>query len=152
MSMPTAAASSTTTATTGSTTTTTTTGMTASAPVLDTGVLKIDVPRLPADIRKQFYRDLQSLTHYVDRDLRQRITSVHANAKLISAQSKHIRGQTFALVKETRKWEETAGKASAILKEAGDVQNWAEILEVELSALEETLRIVDGRENDEPVT
>ncbi|KAK9375004.1 uncharacterized protein V1513DRAFT_431432 [Lipomyces chichibuensis] len=129
------------------------TDMTASAkPALDTGVLKIDVPRLPADIRKQFYRDLQSLTHYVDRDLRQRITSVHANAKLISSQSKHIRGQTFALAKETRKWEETAGKASAILKEAGDVQNWAEILEVELSALEETFRIVDGRENDEPVT
>ncbi|KAJ8097060.1 hypothetical protein POJ06DRAFT_262424 [Lipomyces tetrasporus] len=134
------------------TATTTTASTAAPAPAVDTGVLKIDVPRLPADIRKQFYRDLQSLTHYVDRDLRQRITSVHANAKHISAQSKHIRGQTMALVKETRKWEETANKASEILKEAGDVQNWAEILEVELSALEESLRIVESRSNDEPAT
>ncbi|KAK9365445.1 hypothetical protein V1509DRAFT_381913 [Lipomyces kononenkoae] len=126
-----------------------TTSMITSAPAIDTGVLKIDVPRLPADIRKQFYRDLQSLTHYVDRDLRQRITSVHTNAKLISSQSKHIRAQTFALVKETRKWEEIAVRASGILKEAGDLQNWAEILEVELSALEETLRIVNEKESDD---
>ncbi|KAK9239616.1 hypothetical protein V1525DRAFT_29307 [Lipomyces kononenkoae] len=135
------------------TTATTTTNMTASErPAIDTGVLKIDVPRLPADIRKQFYRDLQSLTHYVDRDLRQRITSVHGNAKLISSQSRHIRAQTFALVKETRKWEEIAAKASGILKEAGDVQNWAEILEVELSALEETLRIVSEEGSRDLVT
>ncbi|KAK9323077.1 hypothetical protein V1517DRAFT_321430 [Lipomyces orientalis] len=134
------------------TATITTASAAATSPAVDTGVLKIDVPRLPADVRKEFYRDLQSLTHYVDRDLRQRITSVHANAKHISAQSKHIRGQTMALLKETRKWEETANRASEILKEAGDVQNWAEILEVELSALEETLRIVESRSNDEPAT
>ncbi|KAK9451342.1 uncharacterized protein V1518DRAFT_408299 [Limtongia smithiae] len=113
------------------------------------GSVRLDAPKLAPDMRRQFYRDLQGLTRYVDRDLRQRITSVHANAKHISAQSKHIRVQTYAVAKETRKWEELASKAALGLKEAGDVQNWAEILEVELSALEETMRLVIEKEEAE---
>ncbi|KAK9384055.1 uncharacterized protein V2V93DRAFT_319026 [Kockiozyma suomiensis] len=102
-----------------------------------------------AELRRQFYRDLQSLTQYVDRDLRQRITSVHANAKHISTQTKEIRVRTGALAQDTTKWEELADKATQALKEAGDVQNWAEILEVEISALEETMRIVYGEDREE---
>ncbi|KAK7202767.1 hypothetical protein BZA70DRAFT_93106 [Myxozyma melibiosi] len=113
---------------------------------------KVDVLQLPAvtaDLRRQFYKDLQSLTQYVDRDLRQRITSVHANSKHIATQSKEIRVRTGALAKDATKWEELSGKATQALKEAGDVQNWAEILEVEISALEETMRIVRGEVDDE---
>lgn len=69
-----------------------------------------------AELRRQFYRDLQSLTQYVDRDLRQRITSVHANAKHISTQTKEIRVRTGALAQDTTKWEELADKATQALK------------------------------------
>ncbi|KAK9463934.1 uncharacterized protein V1516DRAFT_669075 [Lipomyces oligophaga] len=108
------------------------------------------IPKLPADLRRQFYRDLQGLTQYVDNDLRTRISSIHSSAETISTQSKQVRIQTALLTKETTRWNETADKATTILKEAGDIQNWAEILEVELSALEETMRIVyeDTRPDD----
>ncbi|KAK9464497.1 hypothetical protein V1512DRAFT_230698 [Lipomyces arxii] len=104
--------------------------------------------RLPATIRYQFYRDLQSLTHYVDHDLRQRITSVHTNAKHIATQSKDIKLQTHVLSKQTRKYEDLVTNASIALKQAGDIQNWAEILEVELSALEQTLLFTNGPLHD----
>ncbi|KAK9455759.1 hypothetical protein V1511DRAFT_510624 [Dipodascopsis uninucleata] len=101
--------------------------------------------RLTADMKKHFYRELQTITRGIDKDLRQRISSVHTNAKHISVQSRNIRSLTYSLVKETRKWEEIAGRATMTLKEAGDVQNWAEILEVEISALEETIRLIEDK-------
>ncbi|KAK9479598.1 hypothetical protein V1514DRAFT_318824 [Lipomyces japonicus] len=100
--------------------------------------------RLPVtdDLRRQFERDLAGLTRFIDRDLRQRITSVHANAKHISTQSKHLRAQTFVLARDTRTWHDVAARAGAVLKQAGDVQNWAEILQVEICGLEEAARLV----------
>ena len=39
-----------------------------------------------------------------------------------------------------------ADSARGKLKEIGDIQNWAEMIEQELGVIEETLRIVDEEE------
>ncbi|KAK9473579.1 uncharacterized protein V1510DRAFT_414419 [Dipodascopsis tothii] len=102
--------------------------------------------KMSAAERRECYRDLQGLTQYIGRDLRQGITSVHGNAKHISNQCKFIHSQIQNTnTRDAKKWEELADRATIALKEAGDIQNWAEIMEVEISALEETMRLVDGK-------
>lgn len=51
-----------------------------------------------------------------------------------------------SLRKETDKYNKAAEQARGKLKELGDIQNWAEVLERDLLVLEETVR--EGEERD----
>ena len=49
--------------------------------------------------------------------------------------------QTEKLAKDARKQQRGADEAAGKLKELGDIQNWAEVLERDLLVLEETVRM-----------
>lgn len=82
--------------------------------------------------------------------LAQQASILHAGSQAIAAQDKTLRQNAASLSKnETRAWQREMEKAAKALKEVGDVQNWAEMLERDLCVLEETARQVEGGERVE---
>jgi len=103
------------------------------------------------EARQTLTQELHTLGASVDMELRERITNIHSNASALESQSKTLRNRTAALGKTTRQWSGMADGARTKLKEIGDIQNWAEMIEHDLLLIEETLRIVheDELEDDD---
>jgi len=60
-----------------------------------------------------------------------------------------LQDSTRALAKETDKLKKIADDAARKLKEVGNVQNWAEVMEREFLILEETVRLADLSEEED---
>lgn len=81
----------------------------------------------------------------VDAKLREKISQVHEAERLIGVQREKLSKLNRGLDKDVRAWEATSSNALSKLREAGDLQNWAEIIDGELRVIEETVRIRDSR-------
>ena len=81
--------------------------------------------------------------------MRHRTADLHANSAAISKQEKDLAKQTAAMNKEMKEWEKLLKKGEKGVKETGDIQNWAEMLERDLLVLEETVKLVDGEDEGE---
>ncbi|KAI5791596.1 GCN5-like protein 1-domain-containing protein [Peziza echinospora] len=92
--------------------------------------------------QKHLHSSLQTLGSQVDADLRDRITTIHLNAQTLETQTRTLKNRTASLSKTTRQWSGMAEGARSRLKEIGDIQNWAEMIEHELLVMEETMNIV----------
>jgi len=95
------------------------------------------------EARKHLTHEITILGDSLDGDLRERITNIHSNSGALENQSRQLKAKTQSLSKTTRQWSGIAEGARGRLKEVGDVQNWAEMIERDLLLLEETLRIVN---------
>ncbi|KAI9824595.1 MAG: hypothetical protein M1832_001685 [Thelocarpon impressellum] len=80
----------------------------------------------------------------VDADIRARGADAHANAATIARQQQDVTRETAALRKQADALQKVADSSAERIKEIGDVQNWAELLERDLLVLEETARLVEG--------
>jgi len=100
-----------------------------------------------AAARAAVQASLASVGSTYDADLKQRVADLHANSQAIAKQEKELIKATAALNKESAKWAKMADKTTKQLNEFGDVQNWAEVLERDLLVLEETMRLVEGKED-----
>lgn len=69
---------------------------------------------------------------------------MHSNASAIDEQHTNLAKEGKALAKENAKLEKEVDKALKGMREFGDVQNWAEMLERDFCVLEETMRLVEG--------
>lgn len=87
---------------------------------------------------------LQSAGSAYDSQLQRRATDLHENAAAISTQELKLKQLTTDLAKETETWRKEADKGSDGLKQFGDLQNWAEVMERDLLVVEETLRLVEN--------
>ncbi|KAF8419449.1 GCN5-like protein 1-domain-containing protein [Tirmania nivea] len=96
--------------------------------------------------RKQLHTSLTTLGSQIDADLRDRITTIHQNAQSLETQTRTLKNRTAALSKTTRQWSGMAESARSKLKEIGDIQNWAEMIEHELLVMEEAMNIVYDEE------
>lgn len=96
--------------------------------------------------RKQLHTTLTTLGSQIDTDLRDRITTIHQNAQSLETQTRMLKNRTAALSKTTRQWSGMAESARSKLKEIGDIQNWAEMIEHELLVMEEAMNIVYDEE------
>ncbi|KAL7272747.1 hypothetical protein RUND412_004432 [Rhizina undulata] len=105
-------------------------------------LLRKDRHKRAEESRRILTSELHTLGTSLDLELRDRITTIHANAAALENQSKTLKNRTNALSKTTRQWGGIADGARGRLKEIGDIQNWAEIIEHDLLVIEETLRIV----------
>ncbi|KAI9852445.1 MAG: hypothetical protein M1838_000765 [Thelocarpon superellum] len=80
----------------------------------------------------------------ISNEMQWRAASIHANAATLARQQAEVQKDGAALGKHNAALHKIADEGAAKIKEIGDVQNWAELLERDLLVLEETLRIVDG--------
>lgn len=78
----------------------------------------------------------------LDHTLKSRAQTLHANSAQLSKQEKEVAKATDGLRKETDKLKKVADEGTRKVKELGNVQNWAEMLERDFLLLEETLRLV----------
>lgn len=77
----------------------------------------------------------------LDSQLKSRAANLHSNNIAVDAQISSLQASTKALAKDTDKLKKVADNAARQLKELGNVQNWAEVMEREFLILEETMRL-----------
>lgn len=101
-------------------------------------------PQQTAEARAAFTASLLSAgTSTVESDLKARAGDLHANTAAIDRQEQALLKETKNLGKESDKWQRVVDDGARGVKETGDVQNWAEMLERDLCVLEDTLAMVD---------
>ncbi|PWY72065.1 hypothetical protein BO83DRAFT_417746 [Aspergillus eucalypticola CBS 122712] len=69
----------------------------------------------------------------------ERAHTITENAAALDKQQAELEAHTAALAKQNESWDKLAGEARDGLKEIGDVQNWAEMVERDLLVLEEMM-------------
>ena len=72
-----------------------------------------------------------------------RAAQLHANDLMLAQQREKLLRETSWLAKDTAALQKLALESNNKLKGFGDLKNWTETLDTDLSAIEETLRIVD---------
>ena len=90
-----------------------------------------------------------SLGNMLDRELSGRAAQLHANNSAIEKQEKEMGKTLEGFRKDNDRLAKLAAEGTKKIKEIGNVQNWAEMLEREFLIVEETLRLVgegDGGE------
>ncbi|KAI0911729.1 hypothetical protein F4823DRAFT_270738 [Ustulina deusta] len=92
-----------------------------------------------------------SMSNMLDSELQSRASLLHANTAALSRQEQDVARATEALRRENDKLAKVAKDAGRKIKELGNVQNWAEVLERDFLVLEETMRLVrdGGTETDD---
>ncbi|KAL8928626.1 MAG: hypothetical protein Q9172_000841 [Xanthocarpia lactea] len=101
-------------------------------------------PQQIDEARSAFTASLLSAgTSTVQSDLQARAGDLHANAAAIDKQEQELLKETKALGKESVKWQKLVDDGARGVKETGDVQNWAEMLERDLCVLEDTMAMTE---------
>lgn len=90
-----------------------------------------------------------TMSNLFDTELQSRASLLHANASQLSRQEADVAKATESLRKENDKLAKVAREAGKRIKETGNVQNWAEVLERDFLVLEETLRLAREGSGDE---
>ncbi|KAL8736501.1 MAG: hypothetical protein Q9166_000293 [cf. Caloplaca sp. 2 TL-2023] len=86
---------------------------------------------------------LSAGTSTVQSDLQARAGDLHANAAAIDKQEQELLKETKNLGKGSDKWQKLVDDGVRGVKETGDVQNWAEMLERDLCVLEDTMAMTE---------
>ena len=97
-----------------------------------------------AEARAAVTASLSSVGRSTDAELQTRAADIHANSAAIAKQEESLAKQTAALANQSTQWKKLADNSTMKLKEIGDTQNWAEMIERDLLVVEETLRLVEG--------
>jgi DNA anti-recombination protein RmuC len=96
-----------------------------------------------AEARTAFVASLTSVGTNLDADMRARAATLHENNASLAKQEDDLKKTTQSLAKQTTELEKMAEQASQSLKEVGDLQNFAEMMERDLLILEETLDLAE---------
>ncbi|KZZ91418.1 GCN5-like 1 [Moelleriella libera RCEF 2490] len=107
-------------------------------------------PRLPSSESQRHVSEARaaivaSMSNLVDAELQSRARILHDNAAMLDKQERQVARATDALRREREKLAREADGAARQLKEVGNVQNWAEVLERGFLVLEETARLAAAR-------
>lgn len=96
-----------------------------------------------AEARAAFTASLTSVGTNLDADLRARATTLHENNAVLQKQEAELQKTTESVAQQSRELEKLADQGRQGLKEVGDLQNFAEMLERDLLVIEETLRLAE---------
>lgn len=97
-----------------------------------------------------FTATLHSVGTNLEVPLRDRAATITANASALDKQENELAAHTGRLARQNAQWMGLADETREGLKEIGDVQNWAEVIERDLLVLEEMMgRVEEGERNDE---
>ncbi|KAG5981333.1 hypothetical protein E4U55_003062 [Claviceps digitariae] len=87
-----------------------------------------------------------SISNLLDSELQSRAGLLHGNATALDKQERDVLRATDQLRREREKLAREADRAARKVKELGNVQNWAEVLERGFLVLEETVRLANRGE------
>ncbi|KZF19892.1 hypothetical protein L228DRAFT_241109 [Xylona heveae TC161] len=87
---------------------------------------------------------LHSLSSSHSAALHQRASMIHSNSSILETQETQLARDAASLGNSASAYEKLATNSRNALKEIGDVQNWAEMMERDLAVVEEALRLVDA--------
>jgi hypothetical protein len=96
-------------------------------------------PETTKEAHHAFTTSLKTISSNHDAALQERAHTLQSNAGALDAQEASLRQTTADLAAQNEGIAGLVGEAGAGLKEIGDVQNWAEVMERELLVLEETI-------------
>lgn len=104
-------------------------------------------PTLPSAAQQQHVAEARSavvasISNLLDSELQTRATVLHSNAAALEKQERDVVRATDALRRENDKLAKFSAEGARRVKELGNVQYWAEVLEREFLVLEETMRLV----------
>ena len=98
------------------------------------------------EARHAFLTALSSTAQSSLAPLQSRASDIHGASQHIDSQQQSLETTIDKVAKEEKQFEKVAEDAGAKLKELGDVQNWAEMLERDLLVLEDMVETVEGEE------
>ena len=104
-------------------------------------------PRRTAEAKAAVTAHLTAIGNLHTSALETRVSDIHNNTIAISKQEDEIVKQTKRLADESKKHQKVADDAAGKLKELGDIQNWAEVLERDMLVIEEALNMVEGEDS-----
>ena len=96
-----------------------------------------------AEARAAFTASLTSVGTNLDADLRARATTLHENNAVLQKQEEELQKTTESVAQQSKELEKLADEGRQGLKEVGDLQNFAEMMERDLLVIEETLRLAE---------
>lgn len=96
-----------------------------------------------------FTATLHSVGANLEIPLRERAATLQSNDVALERQEAELVNCTQKLAKQNAQWEGVAEETRRGLKEIGDVQNWAEMIERDLLVLEDMMECVERREGRE---
>ncbi|KOS39591.1 hypothetical protein ACN38_g9550 [Penicillium nordicum] len=91
-----------------------------------------------------FTATLHSVGTNLEAPLRDRAANIQSNAAALERQEAELAENTQRLARQNQQWVGFADETREGLKEIGDVQNWAEIIERDLLALEDMMDVVEN--------
>ena len=121
----------------------------ASASTTSSTAVASDSSRAQEEARAAVLASLESAGSNYDSQFQRRAADLHANSAAISKQEAEVKKQTAALAKESATWQKELDKTMKGMKDFGDLQNFAEMMERDFLVLEETLRLAEGGEQVE---
>lgn len=98
-----------------------------------------------------FTATLHSVGTNLETPLRDRAATITANAAALEKQERELAESTARLARSNQQWGGIAEETREGLKEIGDVQNWAEMIERDLLVLEEMMDGVEKGEREREV-
>ncbi|KAH8427446.1 uncharacterized protein LDX57_005159 [Aspergillus melleus] len=98
------------------------------------------------EAKTAFLATLHSVGQNHETQIRDRARVLHTNAQALSKQENELQAATEGLRKQNDQWAKVADQAREGLKEIGDVQNWAELIERDLLVVEEAVRLAEEKE------
>lgn len=98
-----------------------------------------------------FTATLHSVGTNLEAPLRDRAANINANAGALQKQEDDLAESTARLARQNEQWVGLADETRNGLKEIGDVQNWAELIQRDLFMLEEMMDGIDARDMAEVV-
>jgi hypothetical protein len=104
---------------------------------------QVDPARRQAEARAAITASLNDVGTSITSDLQSRAADIHSNSSSLAKQQADVAKQTAALSKQSDQYQKLADQSGAKLKEIGDIQNWAELIERDLMIVEKTLELAE---------
>jgi hypothetical protein len=113
-------------------------------PTTSSSSIAVDSMREQPEARAAVLASLNSVGASYSHALQSRAIDLHSNATAIGTQEAQLAKSMQGLEKESARLAKEVDKTTKVMKEVGDLQNWAEMLERDFMVLEETVRLAEG--------
>ncbi|CAG8739413.1 biogenesis of lysosome-related organelles complex-1 subunit 1 [Gigaspora rosea] len=100
------------------------------------------IKRNNEQLRKEATQAVGELTDCLADTLNERVSSIFKTQREIEAEARRLSAHSAKFSKQTKQWLNMLDGVNSALKELGDVQNWAEVIERDMREIAMTLEFV----------